>query len=295
MAGASSKFERAPREVAIVSVAQSDHQRAIIDRNEVELIQPVIQQALEQVGVQKGDIDFTCSGSSDYLAGQAFSFVMTLDAVGAWPPIHESPRRDGRRLGAVRGVGEDPGRRRRHGARSTATASRSPGDLPLRAQPRSSTRTTSPAVARRRQRSPACRPGAARRRHGPPRPTWPRSPSAAARRRSHQPARPAARVRVGRGAARRRLRVRPAAPHDCAPITDGGVAVVLAAGDRGPQLGRAPGLDPGIDHRIERHNLGCPRPDRARATRDRRREKAGVGDGKRRRRRAARTVHATRS
>src|SRR5699024_580292 len=36
------------------------------------------------------DIGFTCSGSTDYLAGMAFSFVTTLDAVGPWPPIQES-------------------------------------------------------------------------------------------------------------------------------------------------------------------------------------------------------------
>ena len=36
------------------------------------------------------EIDFTCSGSTDYLAGSAFSFVMALDGVGAWPPISES-------------------------------------------------------------------------------------------------------------------------------------------------------------------------------------------------------------
>ena len=83
-------FQKAPRDVAIVSVTQDPHSRAVVERNEVELIQPIIQRALEQIGVQKGEIDFTCSGSSDYLAGQAFSFVMTLDAVGAWPPIAES-------------------------------------------------------------------------------------------------------------------------------------------------------------------------------------------------------------
>jgi hypothetical protein len=37
-------------------------------------------------GLHKDQIGFT----TDYLAGQAFSFVMTLDAVGPWPPIQES-------------------------------------------------------------------------------------------------------------------------------------------------------------------------------------------------------------
>ena len=31
------------------------------------------------------EIGFTCSGSSDYIAGQAFAFVGAVDALGAWP------------------------------------------------------------------------------------------------------------------------------------------------------------------------------------------------------------------
>ena len=33
---------------------------------------------------------FVCSGSTDYLVGAPFSFVMALDAVGVWPPMRES-------------------------------------------------------------------------------------------------------------------------------------------------------------------------------------------------------------
>ena len=51
-------FQKAPRDVAIVSVTQDPHSRAVVERNEVELIQPIIQRALEQIGVQKGEIDF---------------------------------------------------------------------------------------------------------------------------------------------------------------------------------------------------------------------------------------------
>jgi acetyl-CoA acetyltransferase len=35
-------------------------------------------------------VGFTVSASCDYLGGRPFSFVMALDAVGAWPPIRES-------------------------------------------------------------------------------------------------------------------------------------------------------------------------------------------------------------
>ena len=41
-------------------------------------------------GLEQKDIDFTVSGSSDYLQGYPFAFVGALDAVGAWPPIRES-------------------------------------------------------------------------------------------------------------------------------------------------------------------------------------------------------------
>src|SRR5688500_11120038 len=78
------------RDIAIVSFAQSHHVRAEERRNEVEMLMPVVTEALGNVGLSINDVGFTCSGSSDYLAGQPFSFVMTLDAVGPWPPISES-------------------------------------------------------------------------------------------------------------------------------------------------------------------------------------------------------------
>jgi len=78
------------RDVAIVSFAQSKHVRAQTDSNEVEMLMPVVREALDNVGIGMDRVGFTCSGSTDYLSGQAFSFVMTLDSVGPWPPISES-------------------------------------------------------------------------------------------------------------------------------------------------------------------------------------------------------------
>jgi hypothetical protein len=77
------------RPVAIVSWAafETPNEPA---RNEVEMLLPVIQQALGRVGMTQQDIGFTVSGSSDYLQGFPFAFVGALDAVGAWPPIRES-------------------------------------------------------------------------------------------------------------------------------------------------------------------------------------------------------------
>lgn len=77
------------RDVAIVSYAQHAARREDT-RNEVEILLPVLREALEPTGLKTQDMGFTVSGSSDYLAGQAFAFVSALDAVGPWPPIAES-------------------------------------------------------------------------------------------------------------------------------------------------------------------------------------------------------------
>lgn len=78
-------------DVAIVSFAQAPNVRATHGTtNGVEMLVPIIRQALDDARLSKEDIGFWCSGSSDYLAGRAFSFIAAVDAIGAFPPIHES-------------------------------------------------------------------------------------------------------------------------------------------------------------------------------------------------------------
>jgi hypothetical protein len=77
------------RDVAIVASA-SFETPSEPSRNEVELLLPVLHDALGSIGITQKDIGFTVSGSSDYLQGFPFAFVGALDAVGAWPPIRES-------------------------------------------------------------------------------------------------------------------------------------------------------------------------------------------------------------
>jgi hypothetical protein len=77
------------RPVAIVASASFETPQEPA-RNEVEMLLPVIHDALAKVGLTQQDIGFTVSGSSDYLQGFPFAFVGALDAVGAWPPIRES-------------------------------------------------------------------------------------------------------------------------------------------------------------------------------------------------------------
>ena len=78
------------RDVAVVSFAQSRSVRAEPVQNEVEILMPVIQKAVADSGIPPKEIGFTCSGSADYLAGQPFAFVYGLEAIGAWPPVRES-------------------------------------------------------------------------------------------------------------------------------------------------------------------------------------------------------------
>ena len=265
------------RDVAIVAFAQSDHQRAIEERNEVELIQPVIHAALDQAGAKIADIGFTCSGSSDYLAGQAFSFVMTLDAVGAWPPINESHvEMDG--AWAL----YEAWLKIQAGHADTALvygySKASPGDLP---------RVLS------RQLDPYY--------YGP---LWPDSVALAGlqaralldagkvtetqlaeiahRSRTAALDNPHAQVK-GSPSVEELLAADyfsdPLRLSDLPPISDGGAAIVLAAGDTARRWAERPAWIRGIDHRIDSHNFGARdltvAPSAAIAA-----QKAGVADGK---------------
>ncbi len=78
------------RDVAVVGFAQ--RQMAEFDGSPtcVELLVPLLAECYEQTGWTRKDIGFWCSGSSDYLAGRSFSFVSAIDAIGVIPPVNES-------------------------------------------------------------------------------------------------------------------------------------------------------------------------------------------------------------
>jgi len=243
------------RDVAIVSVAQTAHRRAAEELNEVELIQPVIRSAMDQVGATIADIGFTCSGSSDYLAGQAFSFVMTLDAVGAWPPIVESHvEMDGAWALYEAWLKIQAGHADTALIYSYSKAS--PGDLP-----RVMSRMLDPYYLG---------------------PLWPDSVAyAGLQARAMLDAGTITEAEMAQIAFRNREAARnnpnaqvvgsapvdellaapmfsdPLRVHDCPPISDGGVAVVLAADDRARAWSDRPAWIRGIDHRIDSHNAGA--------------------------------------
>ena len=78
------------RDIAIVSFSQLPNERRAEPRDEAEMVEQIVNDALGQVGMTHDDIGFTCSGSSDYLVGRPFSFVAAVDGLKAWPPIRES-------------------------------------------------------------------------------------------------------------------------------------------------------------------------------------------------------------
>jgi len=78
-------------DVAVVGFAQAPNvRRSEATTNGVEMLVPIFQQLYADTGLSNREIGFWCSGSSDYLAGRAFSFISAIDAIGAFPPIAES-------------------------------------------------------------------------------------------------------------------------------------------------------------------------------------------------------------
>lgn len=78
-------------EIAVVGFAHAPHVAETYGTtNGVEMLVPCFQQLYGRLGITKSDIDFWCSGSSDYLAGRSFSFISAIDSIGAVPPINES-------------------------------------------------------------------------------------------------------------------------------------------------------------------------------------------------------------
>jgi acetyl-CoA acetyltransferase len=241
------------RDVAVVSFAQLPNVRSEDTRNEVEMLMPVITEAIEGSGIPRKEIGFTVSGSCDYLVGAPFSFVTGLDAVGAWPPIQESHvEMDGAWALYEAWV------RLQHGDVDSALVySFGKSSLgPLR-------------DILVLQLDPYC---AA--------PLWPDSISLAALQarawlerghdesemaevaaRSRRDARdnPMAQLSGERDPAtllKEPYVVSPLRRHDCPPLSDGAAAVILAAGDLARRVCERPAWIRGVDHRIEAHGLG---------------------------------------
>jgi acetyl-CoA acetyltransferase len=80
---------RSADDIAIIGWSISPMVRRT-DKTEAQMLLEVVSGACEDAGISRKDVDFTCAGSCDYVAGQAFSFVQNIDAIGAWPPKRDS-------------------------------------------------------------------------------------------------------------------------------------------------------------------------------------------------------------
>jgi acetyl-CoA acetyltransferase len=262
------------RDVAVVAFAQSDHVRQVEGRNEVEMVMPVLHQVKQDVGLDQSGIDFTCSGSTDYLAGSAFSFVMALDGVGAWPPISESHvEMDGAWALYEAWV------KIQTGAADTALVfsygKSSPGSLrdvlSRQLDPYYVAPLWPDAVGLAALQARACIDAGVT--------TVGEMAGIAARSRRSAATNPHAQLQGSDDPDVLLKEPEVAAPlrrHDCPPITDGAAALILAAGDKARELTDHPAWIRGIDHRVEAHGLGVRDLTDSPSTRIAG-EKAGVG------------------
>ena len=262
--------------VAVVSFAQGQNVRRESERNEVEMLMPVVAEVFGNIGITKDDVGFICSGSTDYLVGGPFSFVTALDAVGVWPPRAESHvEMDGAfalyEAWVLLQEGEIDA------ALVYAFGRSSPGDLqeilctqldpyylvPLWPDPISLAALQARALI---DAGKATEEDLAR---------------VAARNRASALANPKAQVAYDRTVEEllaEEYVVSPLRKHALPPLTDGVAAIVLASGDKAREWSEHPAWITGIDHRVETHSLGA-RDLTVSASTTRAAAEAGVADG----------------
>lgn len=263
------------RDVAVVSFAQIPSLRRD-SRNDVEMLIDLIPDVVSRSGLPREEIGFTCSGSCDYIAGQPFSFVMALDAVGAWPPIAESHVE----MDAAWALYESWVKIQTGEFESALVYGFGKSSM------------GSPADVVTLQLDPYLLA-----------PLWPTAPHMAAlqARKMIDAGRTSEREMAEIAARNRRAGManpnahctgefevdsllaepylaNPLRRHDCPPISDGASAIVLAAGDLAREVCKRPAWIRGIDHRIEAHSIGARDLTVSTSTRQAA-EKAGVGSG----------------
>jgi acetyl-CoA acetyltransferase len=243
-------------DVAVVGFAQAPNERhSLATTNGVEMLVPIFGAVFEATGLTKGDIGFWCSGSSDYLAGRAFSFVSAVDAIGAFPPVMESHvEMDGAwalyeawlkiltgeaEIALAYGFGKS----------SAGTLRRV---LALQLDPYLVAPLWPDSVAI----------AALQARLGIEAGLWSEQEMAAIAARSQASAltNPLA-LTSGTMPSDQMLAspyvADPLRAHDCPPVTDGAAVVILAAGDRARQLCERPAWITGFEHRIDSASLGA--------------------------------------
>ena len=242
------------RDVAVVGFAQRQMSEFDGSPTCVELLVPIFAECYEQTGFTRKDIGFWCSGSSDYLAGRSFSFVSAVDAIGVIPPVNESHVEMDAAWALYEAwikiqTGEiDTALVYGFGKASAGVLRRT---LALQLDPYAMTPlwpdTVSLAGLQARAGLDAGR--------------WDERAMATVVNRSLSAAeKNEYAVRAG-GSSVEELLARPmyADPlrkHDCAPVTDGAAAIVLAAGDRARDASDRPAWITGIAHNVDPISMG---------------------------------------
>jgi acetyl-CoA acetyltransferase len=223
--------------------------------NGVEMLVPIFHEVFSATGLTKDDVGFWCSGSSDYLAGRAFSFVSAVDAIGAFPPVMESHvEMDGAwalyeawlkiltgeaAVALAYGFGK-----------SSAGMLRRVLSLQLDPYLLAPLWPDSVSIA------------ALQARLGLEASLWSEEEMAEVAVRSRAAAITNSRALIsGQESAADLLGqpyvADPLRQHDCAPVTDGAAVVILAAADRAADLCERPAWISGFEHRVDSANLGA--------------------------------------
>lgn len=262
------------RDVAIVSFAQCDKDQPE-GQTETVMLLPTISRALDAVGLSRKDMEFTCSGSADYLSGGVFTFVQTLSAAGAWPPISESHvEMDGAWALYEAWV------RLQHGDVDTALVYSSGKNVALDFDDVLNLQTDPyylMPLCTRRDELAALQAQAVLARSGR---TEKDLAEVAARCRRSAVGNPIAEVSGDVDAAELLSSDYVAPPlraHDCSALALGAAAMVLVAGERAKEVCERPAWIRGIDHRVDPHYPGVRDLSQSPSARLAG-EKAGVGD-----------------
>ncbi|CAN5349994.1 thiolase domain-containing protein [soil metagenome] len=242
------------RDVAVVGFAQRQMEDFDGSPTCVELLVPLLAECYEQTGWTRRDVGFWCSGSSDYLAGRSFSFVSAVDAIGVIPPVNESHVEMDLAWAMYEGwlkiqTGEvDTALVYAFGKSSAGVLRRT---LALQLEPYTMTPLWPDTVSLAGLQARA----------GLDAGVWDERAMAEVVNRSLTDAeKNEYAVRQG-GSSVEELLARPmyADPlrkHDCAPVTDGAAAIVLAAGDRARDVCDRPAWITGLSHSIDAMSMG---------------------------------------
>ncbi|MGB2951331.1 MAG: thiolase domain-containing protein [Rhodococcus sp. (in: high G+C Gram-positive bacteria)] len=241
-------------DIAVVGFAQAPNVAETAGTtNGVEMLVPCFAQLYAELGITKSDIGFWCSGSSDYLAGRAFSFISAIDAIGAVPPINESHVEMDAAWAFYEAwiklmTGEvDTALVYGFGKSSAGTLAKV---LAMQLDPYLVAPLWPDAVSL----------AGIQARAGIDAGKWDERAMAEVAVRNRSNAHPLAQLSDPlelESILRSDYIADPLRAHDCAPVTDGASAIVLAAGDRARSLRERPAWITGIGHLVDSPNIGA--------------------------------------